>query len=640
MAFCRPIEWYFLRMWFSTIMAILATIVSIRAFAEGPHDDPSSQWPSLPISRHIAKPHQEGDLSPIGQSAQFSPTARIVNVIEVSRSEIPPVALPPVVDPRVETLPVEPWLLPPPLPTSDQVKTPASSFNTLPFPTGSSSKRQLTLAETVRLGLEHNKDVVVLSFDPSIEATTVDTAKSLYDPVSGATAWGGQSDVQVRSLIQTFGAPADFLETDFLQPFQQPNNIYTKRRLYSGGEVELGFSTNYENFFPVGPQLIVNPGWDSAVNFRYDQPLFAGRGEDFTTAPIRIAQANQNQAQSEFMAEIRTLTRDIELAYWELAGADLALEAYESFLARGKEIFENQLKREKLGTSALPDVLQAKNLLEEFEIEVADQRQRRDVAEDNLRQIMGLPAQGDRSWFASNGDPSLLSLPLAAVENTSAYDLELPWEEYVRMAEQRPEILAQQSAIRAARISVSLAQNQLLPDVSARANYSVNGLDENLADSIATIGRHEFNTWSVGLIYERPFGMRAQHAALRRAKLTLVQESTKLDKIRHDILHALRRSEDITRSANAIYELRKKRVETAKAQMEAFDALYLEGRASLFIRLNSEQNLADARAEAAQAWTRRQLAVVQRNYEANIVSPTFQVDFTSPTCPAEQPAGW
>ena len=61
--------------------------------------------------------------------------------------------------------------------------------------------------------------------------------------------------------------------------------------------------------------------------------------------------------------------------------------------------------------------------------------------------------------------------------------------------------------------------------------------------------------------------------------------------------------------------------------MEAFDALYLEGRTSLFIRIDTERNLATAQAERAQAWTRRQLAVVQRNYEANLVSPTYELEF-------------
>ena len=206
-------------------------------------------------------------------------------------------------------------------------------------------------------------------------------------------------------------------------------------------------------------------------------------------------------------------------------------------------MLNNQLRRQKLGESALPDILQTKNLLQEFEILTANQRQIRNVAEDRLRQVMGIPAQGERSWYTSDGNYDIISRPLGAVENATAYDAELPWEDYVRMAEQRPDMLAQQAAIRAARIDVARANNSLLPDVSARANYSVNGLSQNLADSIGTIGRFQYKTWSVGLVYERPLGQRANHAELRRAKLNLVQETTALNKLRHDILHVLRRSE-------------------------------------------------------------------------------------------------
>ena len=219
----------------------------------------------------------------------------------------------------------------PPLP--EIVEAPEGNSDFLPPPTIKLPKRRLTLAETVRLGLEHNKDVVVLSFTPSIDATAVDTAMAPFDPVSGASAIGGKSDVQSRSLIQTFGAPSSTIQTDTFLPYQQPNNLYSRRKFYSGGEVMFGFSTNYQNFFPVGPQLLVNPGWASALNFRYDQPLFRGRGEEVQSAPIRIAQAKQNQSRYDFMAEIRGLTRDIEVAYWELAAtAALSKRTRDSWL--------------------------------------------------------------------------------------------------------------------------------------------------------------------------------------------------------------------------------------------------------------------------------------------------------------------
>jgi len=130
---------------------------------------------------------------------------------------------------------------------------------------------------------------------------------------------------------------------------------------------------------------------------------------------------------------------------------------------------------------------------------------------------------------------------------------------------------------------------------------------------------------SVWSIYERPLGLRAQKADLRRTRLTVAQETTRLDQIRHNILHALRRAEEIARSAEALLEMRQRREVTAKAQMDAFDTLYHEGRVNLFLRLEAERTLATARSESAQAWTRYQLAVASRNFEANLVSPAYRI---------------
>lgn len=495
-----------------------------------------------------------------------------------------------------------------------------------PLPNDNMPAAALTLAEAVRLGLERNKNVVVLSYFPSINATNIATQTAAYDPVLGANAYGGQSDRQVRSLIDTFGAVSDILQTDFLDPFQRQNGLYLRRKLYSGGELQMGFSTDYKDYFPPGTALIVNPGWDSAVNFRLDQPLFRDRGVDVATAPIRIAQASYDRSRYAFMAEVRELTANIEFAYWELAGAERHFAVLDEFVRRSKKRLEDEEERRRLGQSALPNVLQTRDLVEEFEVLAGKQRIERDVAESKLRQILGIPVEGSTSALLGGTANGLSQAKLMATDEAPDTALNQPWESLVQMSQQRPELLAQQSVVRAARIDNGLARNALRPDVSARADYSVHGLEETLGDSIGTIGRHEFNTWAVGLIYERPLGLRAERANLRRADLTLAQESARLERVQHDILHALRRAEEKARSTDALMAVVARHAETAQAEFEALEALYRENRVDIFVLLESERGLAAARADLVQAWTDRQLAIAERNYEANLPSPAYRIE--------------
>lgn len=189
---------------------------------------------------------------------------------------------------------------------------------------------------------------------------------------------------------------------------------------------------------------------------------------------------------------------------------------------------------------------------------------------------------------------------------------------------QRPEILAQRAVVNAAQVDLSRARNDLRPDLSARVNYSVNGLDENLGDSIRTIARHEYNTWAVGVIYERPFGLRTAKADLDRAELTISQETARLNQIEFDISHAVRRAEDKLRSAEKILTGQERRVAVAQEQLDAYIALYNEGRVDIFLRVESERTLADAKLQMVQAWRDKQFAIAERNFEANITSPAFE----------------
>jgi outer membrane protein TolC len=498
-----------------------------------------------------------------------------------------------------------------------------SNFGTPPS-FDSPSAYPLSLLDAVRIGLEQSKEVIVLGYEPSVDATLIQNAKSVFDPVKGVAAYGGQSDVQVRSEIQSFGSVADFLDTNFLRPFNRPNNLYLRRNLVSGGQAELGFSTDYEDYFPQGDQLIVNPGWDSALNFQFDQPLMRGLGVDSSLAPLKIAQAKYKESRYNFMAQIRMLSRDIELAYWEFASAERCHRVAKQLLAQVESLLDEESRRAELGQSALPNVLQVKSLYEEFRVLEMERGQLRDIAESRLRQIMGVDlcfAAESQMYTPSN---NLNCLPLTATDNGEADSALQPFEATLPLALQRPEVMAQRAVVRAAKVDLIRARNDLKPDLSARVNYSVNGLDENLGNSIRTIARHEYNTWAVGVVYERPFGLRTAKADLDRAELTIAQETARLNQIEFDISHAVRRAEDKLHSAENILTGQERRVAVAQEQLDAYIALYKEGRVDIFLRVESERTLAAAKLEMVEAWRDKQFAIAERNFEANITSEAFE----------------
>ncbi len=286
-------------------------------------------------------------------------------------------------------------------------------------------------------------------------------------------------------------------------------------------------------------------------------------------------------------------------------------------------MLDEESRRAELGQSALPNVLQVKSLYEEFRVLEMEQAQLRDIAESRLRQVMGvdLCLAVESQMYAPAFDMNCL--PLKATEEGEASSALQPVEATLPFALQRPEILAQRAVIKAAQADLCRARNDQRPDLSARVNYSVNGLEDNLGSSIRTISRHEYNTWAVGLLYERPFGLRSVKADFRRAQLTISQETARLNQIEFDISHAVRRAEDKLRAAESILAGQERRVEVAQEQLNAYTALYKEGRVDIFLRVESERTLASAKLQMVEAWRDKQFAIAERNYEANITSPAY-----------------
>jgi outer membrane protein TolC len=203
-------------------------------------------------------------------------------------------------------------------------------------------------------------------------------------------------------------------------------------------------------------------------------------------------------------------------------------------------------------------------------------------------------------------------MPLVRPEDV---EVDLHWGLAVQTAMARPDIASQRAAIRATGLALAQARNGMLPNVSLQADYAVTGLEEAFGDSLATIGRHEFNRWGVGLYYERPIGMRSAKATVRQAQLQLARENARLRKLEHDIVHQLRQAYDSVRTANAIWLQQQQHVRLLEEQIQVYTELHREGEVELFRLLDVQTDLVDAQIQANAAWTTARLAEARWRYE-------------------------
>ncbi|HMP06620.1 MAG TPA: TolC family protein, partial [Lacipirellulaceae bacterium] len=570
----------------------------------------------------------------VEETAEITPGEQLTTIVQPPRIAGPAVVAPPAatrraaVDPNVTAAAATPSgpapLLPPIVaqapsapPRLDWAPQPELLAPPVAMPPAPPASREwrLSLFEAIQLGVTNNRDVRVLGHAPRIVETEVAQECSVFDPVLGATAYGGRDDRQVRSLIESQGSLLESQRTDFLDALYDPNQLFVRRRLYTGGEFTYGFATNYLNYSPPGDFLFLNPGWDSNINARLRQPLGAGRGYDVNVAPLRIAQAVSHQSRLEFVSQVRQIVQDIEIAYWTLAGARRELQILQESRAIAARIVNDERDRMRLGQSSQPDVIIARALEETLALNVAEAERKATIASDQLRQVLGLTVFGGSGPGYGAIAAGTFDQPLVPVVTPEDVNVDLDWPRAVQTSMTRPELASQRAAIRAANLAMYRARNGLLPDVSVQADYAVTGLEEDFGNSLATIGRHDYNRWGVGVYYERPLGMRSANALVRRTQLEVSREQARLRKLEHDIVHQLRQSYDNVRLSNAIWLQQQQRVDLLKEQVNAFTDLYREGRVELFRLLEAEQNLAVGQVEANVAWTAARVAEAQWRFQ-------------------------
>ena len=507
---------------------------------------------------------------------------------------------------------------------SDEVSKPT------PAPTMDSEKTdsklpmwRLSLAESVQVGLSNNRDIAVFAPAPTIAATLVAIQRAEFDPVAGVSTFGGQDERQVRSLIATFGAPAGALKTDYFTPNDGLNQVYLRQRLMNGGSYDAGFGSVYQRFDPAGPQLLVPSGWETALRLRYVQPLLRGAGADVVTAPLRIAQAQTNQSKFEFLAQVRTIVRDIDLAYWELAGGYRKEIATAKYVELAEAFYREEEERQKLGFSAKPQLVQARSLVAQFKVANSLAKQEAAVAEMRLRKQLGLAEYIYRPDSVMSMTD--FELPIRPAIDRSRTDENTDLDVAIVTSMSRPELLAQQHLLEGLSYAVVAAKNGVLPDVKAYTLYQSNGLSKGLEDSLSTALGGSFQTWGAGLSYEQRILLRSERANLRRVQLLIGQERARQARISHDIVAELRVAKANIENLRQVIEDRVELVESFGAELAVLDELYRDGKATLFQRLDTSRALQFSEIDLIDSWRELQLSLAQWRYARGDTAGSYNV---------------
>ncbi|RMH33066.1 MAG: TolC family protein, partial [Nitrospirae bacterium] len=416
-----------------------------------------------------------------------------------------------------------------------------------------------------------------------------------FDPTVKLTA---RYDRQVSPLnrpIFGFGGVTIGEEPDTFDQNDTRFTLNLNQRLQSGGTYDLTLDTD-RNSVAGQTSFLFNPSYTASLLFNLTQPLLRGFGPEVNRAPVHIARNTAAVEQYAFVDQVLTVIMQVEQAYWELvfareneAVAKAALRAAQALLAETKA-------KVKAGLLADVEILQA-------EAGVADRVEQVLLAQQTV---------GDRS-------DRLRQLIVASEEELRQDAVVVPIDRPIRQADavsasqaldlalrHRPEILQAQKQADNSRINVTLAENQLLPNLEFQGSVGLSGLGKKPEDMFERTFSTDFYSLGGGVVLSYPLGNRSAESQYRRRLLEAEQTRARIRQARQrvvvDVKEAIRRLR-----TNA------KRMTTTKVARQLADRRATAERARFSLGLSTTRKVLESQRDLAEAQVKELRAVIDYN---------------------------
>jgi outer membrane protein TolC len=437
-------------------------------------------------------------------------------------------------------------------------------------------KWYLTLQDAVIMALDNNKDIAVLRYLPDEKRSEIAIEYSDFDPNLNLGGQWQRTDQQVSNASSGSGVGNPEVQTDlFGAPPGLTDQLGITKKMETGTKTSLYYGSNYNMTNPTGNFVLVNPSWDSRLNFQLEQPIFKGRGRYVNRLGIEIANASYHVSRHEFQQTVSQTIRDVEVAYWDIIATETNLISRQIGVEESGKTLKVEESKLANGLNSISEVSQAREQFESLNAELSLARQLLSDSERNLRRLIGIRPEDGRRIVPTTDPLDFNNLPV--------------WETGILSAiQQRPELEAQRSSIYAAKLSLDREANGLQHDLNAFAGYTINGLADSYDKSTSTLADNQYTDWSLGFRYERKLGQRAEKARTYQAQRKLLREKAQLRKLKHDIRMELHEAYQAIYSTKDVLQFQAKRKNAALQQLKAHEELYKKGQANLDLYLRSQ----------------------------------------------------
>lgn len=431
----------------------------------------------------------------------------------------------------------------------------------------------LTLEECIARAMQKNFDLQIQSFSTDIAKEALNVAKADFDPTLTASARRNlnQSAATTSRLDGTAASGPRSDNTTF--------SVGASERISTGGIVSLTGNTTRGATNSANSTL--NPAFGSSAGVNLSQPLLRNAGSNVSRANIERNKLGVGIALLTYKSRVLAVIHDTEAAYYNLAYARENLTVKKRSLNLAEKLFDENKIRKSTGVATDLDVLTA-------EVGVANARRAAIQAEqavrdreDSLYILIGQVDFNIRPGAVKFGDYT---------EGAPSFDLS-----YKLARDRSPDFLTTQFQIQQFEIDARSAKRAALPGLNLDTGAGYSATERSYGDALGNLPEGNGYNWNVGLSVVVPWGLHADKARYRSAKLSLAQQQSRLQQLDRSLLVNVRTAVRAVETNIAAVEIAAKATELSQRQYDLQKARFDAGLSTSRLVLQAQDDLEAAR---------------------------------------------
>jgi outer membrane protein len=376
--------------------------------------------------------------------------------------------------------------------------------------------------------------------------------------------------------------------------------------------------------------LLYSPDFISLFSISFTQNLLSGFGKSVGRRFIEVAKNEEKITKEIIRLQVNATMAQAQNIYWDVVAARENVRVAEQSLAVARQLFEDNKKREEIGTASGLDVVTAST-------EVAT-RERDLIAAQTALQMSEVDLKNAVSKNLSELLGSVQIEPTDALPDPKDSDIPKVADALAVAMDNRPEISQAEVNLQTQDIAIRYEKDLLKPTLLFFANFNSSGLYGNrvitdppsgativlpggMSQALRQVRSWSYPEYAVGFSFSINIRNRAAEADSYRSKLERQQTETGLQRTRNSIALEVRKAIIGLVQSKARLEAARKATKLSGEALAAEEEKLLQGATIPYEVIRRQRDYQSAQFAEVQARADYAKALVERDRAMGILEP-------------------